>query len=60
MEDYSGDVYQKAVKAGLETLESRAEADAPSLIRFADWQNVWERCTRLEKGFWDMAMNLEV
>ncbi|KAG2049456.1 hypothetical protein BDR06DRAFT_961409 [Suillus hirtellus] len=59
MEDYSGDVYQKAVKAGLEMLESRAEADAPSPIRFADWQNVWERCTRLEKGFWDMAMNLE-
>lgn len=59
IEDYSGDVYQKAVKAGLETLESRAEADAPSPIRFADWQYVWERCTRLEKGFWDMAMNLE-
>ncbi|KAG2040280.1 Phosphomethylpyrimidine kinase-domain-containing protein [Suillus americanus] len=59
MEDYSGDVYQKAVKAGLETLESRATADAPSLMRFADWQDVWERCTRLEKGFWDMAMKLE-
>lgn len=42
-----------------ETLESRAAADAPSPIRFADWQNVWERCTQLEKGFWDMAMNLE-
>lgn len=59
MEDYSGDVYQKAVKAGLETLESRAAADAPSPIRFADWQHVWERCTQLEKGFWDMAMNLD-
>ncbi|KAG1749547.1 Ribokinase-like protein [Suillus lakei] len=55
MEDYSGDVYQKAVKAGL----ASAAADAPSHIRFADWQDVWERCTRLEKGFWDMAMNLE-
>ncbi|KAG0699011.1 Ribokinase-like protein [Suillus ampliporus] len=59
MEDYSGDEYQKAVKAGLEMLESRAAADAPSLIRLADWKDVWERCTRLEKGFWDMAMNLD-
>jgi hydroxymethylpyrimidine/phosphomethylpyrimidine kinase len=59
MEDYSGDVYQKAVKAGLEMLESNAVADAPSLTRFGDWKAVWERCTRLEKGFWDMAMNLE-
>ncbi|KAG1736929.1 Phosphomethylpyrimidine kinase-domain-containing protein [Suillus paluster] len=58
IEDYSGDVYQMAVKAGLETLENRAAVDAPSLTRFTDWQDVWERCTRLEKGFWDMAMNL--
>ncbi|OJA11198.1 hypothetical protein AZE42_06238 [Rhizopogon vesiculosus] len=59
MEDYSGDEYQKAVKVGLETLESRAAADVPSLVRFAEWRDVWERCTRLEKGFWDMAMKLE-
>ncbi|KAH7928157.1 hypothetical protein BV22DRAFT_1126761 [Leucogyrophana mollusca] len=58
MEDYSGEDYQKAVKVGLETIESRAAADPPSLARFEEWRGVWERCTRLEKGFWDMAMNL--
>ncbi|OAX31189.1 hypothetical protein K503DRAFT_860847 [Rhizopogon vinicolor AM-OR11-026] len=56
MEDYSGDEYQKAVKVGLETLESRAAADMPSLVSFTEWRDVGERCTRLEKGFWDMAM----
>ncbi|KAJ8592664.1 thiamine biosynthesis protein [Rhizopogon salebrosus TDB-379] len=59
MEDYSGDDYQKAVKVGLETLESHAAVDTPSPVRFAEWRDAWERCTRLEKGFWDMAMRLE-
>ncbi|KAI6111233.1 Phosphomethylpyrimidine kinase-domain-containing protein [Pisolithus sp. B1] len=58
MEDYSGEDYQNAVKVGLETIESRAVADPPSASRYAEWLAVWERCTDLEKSFWDMAMNL--
>ncbi|KAI0792631.1 Phosphomethylpyrimidine kinase-domain-containing protein [Abortiporus biennis] len=58
MEDYSGPHYQAAVKAGLDTIEAMAAADPPSPARFKDWCNVWEKCTRLEKGFWDMAMGL--
>ncbi|GLB35575.1 putative TENA/THI-4/PQQC family protein [Lyophyllum shimeji] len=56
MEDYSGAHYQGAVKLGLELIEARAAADPPSQARFAEWKEVWERCTRLEKGFWDAAM----
>ncbi|KAF8061754.1 Phosphomethylpyrimidine kinase-domain-containing protein [Lyophyllum atratum] len=56
MEDYSGKTYQSAVKLGLELIEARAAADPPSPGRFAEWKEVWERCTRLEKGFWDAAM----
>ncbi|KAJ4475560.1 Phosphomethylpyrimidine kinase-domain-containing protein [Lentinula aciculospora] len=58
IEDYTGERYQHAVKLGLETIEARAAADPPSPNRFAEWYAVWERCTELEKGFWDMAMNL--
>ncbi|KAI6107025.1 Phosphomethylpyrimidine kinase-domain-containing protein, partial [Pisolithus croceorrhizus] len=58
MEDYSGEDYQNAVKVGLETIESRAVADPPSASRYAEWLAAWERCTDLEKSFWDMAMNL--
>ncbi|KAI6140408.1 Phosphomethylpyrimidine kinase-domain-containing protein [Pisolithus tinctorius] len=58
MEDYSGEDYQNAVKVGLETIESRAVQDPPSAARYAEWLAVWERCTSLEKSFWDMAMNL--
>ncbi|KAF5386648.1 hypothetical protein D9615_002033 [Tricholomella constricta] len=56
MDDYSGPAYQGAVKIGLELIESRAAADPPSPARFAEWREVWERCTRLERGFWDAAM----
>lgn len=41
-----------------ETIETQAAADPPSSIRYAEWLAVWERCIGLEKGFWDMAMNL--
>ncbi|KAF8823697.1 hypothetical protein HHX47_DHR9000159 [Lentinula edodes] len=58
IEDYAGENYQRAVALGLETIEARATMDPPSLSRFAEWYAVWERCTELEKGFWDMAMNL--
>ncbi|KAI0344983.1 hypothetical protein BDW22DRAFT_1390253 [Trametopsis cervina] len=58
MDDYGGEHYQGAVKIGIETIEAIAVADPPSPARFEEWRSVWERCTRLEKGFWDMAMNL--
>jgi hydroxymethylpyrimidine/phosphomethylpyrimidine kinase / thiaminase len=41
-----------------ETIEARAAADPPSAARFEEWQEVWEKCTRLEKSFWDMALDL--
>lgn len=41
-----------------ETIERIAVADPPSPLRFEEWRSVWEQCTRLEKGFWDMSMNL--
>ncbi|EGN96401.1 hypothetical protein SERLA73DRAFT_112697 [Serpula lacrymans var. lacrymans S7.3] len=58
IEDYSGQDYQSAVRKGLETIETKAAADPPSEGRLEEWRQVWEKCTRLEKGFWDMAMNL--
>ncbi|EIW85637.1 hypothetical protein CONPUDRAFT_118575 [Coniophora puteana RWD-64-598 SS2] len=58
MEDYSGKEYQDAVRIGIESIESRAAADPPSEVRLEEWKSVWERCVRLEKGFWDMAMTL--
>ncbi|KAF8191639.1 Phosphomethylpyrimidine kinase-domain-containing protein [Mycena galopus ATCC 62051] len=59
IEDYSGKQYQDAVRLGLETIEARAAADPPSAARLAEWRAVWERCTRLEKAFWDMALELQ-
>ncbi|KAJ7700804.1 Phosphomethylpyrimidine kinase-domain-containing protein [Mycena rosella] len=59
IEDYAGPEYQAAVRAGLETIEARAVADPPSPARLAEWRAVWDRCTRLEKAFWDMALDVE-
>ncbi|KAF7353841.1 hypothetical protein MVEN_01069700 [Mycena venus] len=59
IEDYSGEGYQGAVRVGLETIEARASADPPSAARLAEWRAVWERCTRLEKAFWDMALDVK-
>ncbi|KAF9265933.1 hypothetical protein L218DRAFT_978926 [Marasmius fiardii PR-910] len=56
IEDYSGVMYQKAVRVGLETIETRAEADPPSPARLQEWVTVWKRCTEFERGFWDAAM----
>ncbi|KAM5542813.1 hypothetical protein V8D89_003774 [Ganoderma adspersum] len=58
IEDYSGKEYQAAVRLGIETIETLAVEDAPNARRFAEWCAIWERCTRLEKGFWDAALNL--
>ncbi|OSX56270.1 hypothetical protein POSPLADRAFT_1068178 [Postia placenta MAD-698-R-SB12] len=58
IDDYSGANYQAAVKLGLETIEALAVADPPSPQRYREWLKVWERCTRLEKGFWDMGLGL--
>ncbi len=41
-----------------ETIETLAAADPPNALRFQEWCAIWEKCTRLEKGFWDMALNL--
>jgi hydroxymethylpyrimidine/phosphomethylpyrimidine kinase len=43
----------------VETIEARAVADPPSAARLAEWRAVWERCTRLEKAFWDMALDVK-
>ncbi|KAJ6567153.1 Phosphomethylpyrimidine kinase-domain-containing protein [Mycena capillaripes] len=59
IDDYSGAEYQAAVRIGLETIEARAVADPPSAARLAEWRAVWERCTRLEKEFWDMALDVK-
>ncbi|KAK7035986.1 Phosphomethylpyrimidine kinase-domain-containing protein [Favolaschia claudopus] len=58
IEVYAGEEYQEAVRIGLETIEARAAADPPSPARSEEWRAVWERCTRLEKAFWDMALEL--
>ncbi|KAI0695108.1 Phosphomethylpyrimidine kinase-domain-containing protein [Cerioporus squamosus] len=58
IEDYSGEHYQSAVRLGIETIEALAAADPPNALRFQEWCAIWEKCTRLEKGFWDMALNL--
>ncbi|KAL7282905.1 hypothetical protein ACG7TL_002321 [Trametes sanguinea] len=58
IEDYSGEHYQNAVKLGLETIEALAVADPPNALRLQEWSAIWEKCTRLEKGFWDASIKL--
>ncbi|KAI1791572.1 Phosphomethylpyrimidine kinase-domain-containing protein [Ganoderma leucocontextum] len=58
IEDYSGKDYQAAVSLGIETVETLAVEDAPNARRFAEWCAIWEKCTRLERGFWDASLNL--
>ncbi|EEB90488.1 hypothetical protein MPER_11297 [Moniliophthora perniciosa FA553] len=57
IEDYSGVMYQNAVRLGLETIEQRAAEDSPSPARLKEWCEVWKTCTEFEGGFWDAAMN---
>ena len=42
----------------LETIESLATADPPATLRYGEWCAIWDKCTNLEKNFWDMALNL--
>ncbi|KAF8710431.1 TENA/THI-4/PQQC family, partial [Rhizoctonia solani] len=56
MEDYGGVEYQEATRRGIDLMEQRAAKDPPSASRFAQLQDVWERCVRLEIGFWDMGL----
>ncbi|TDL18514.1 heme oxygenase-like protein [Rickenella mellea] len=58
IEDYSGRDYQNAVKQGIEILEEIVIKDPPSTLRLAQFKEVWNKCTSLEKGFWDMALTL--
>ncbi|KAH9857478.1 Phosphomethylpyrimidine kinase-domain-containing protein [Lenzites betulinus] len=58
IEDYSGEHYQNAVKLGLDAIEALAVADPPNEQRFREWCAIWEKCTRLERGFWDASMKL--
>ncbi|EJF56289.1 hypothetical protein DICSQDRAFT_71741 [Dichomitus squalens LYAD-421 SS1] len=58
IEDYSGENYQAAVKLGIETIETLAVDNAPNARQFHEWCVIWEKCTRLEKGFWDASLNL--
>ena len=41
-----------------ETIESCAVANPPSSKRLSEWVGVWERCTKLEKAFWDMGLEI--
>ncbi|KAJ3487101.1 hypothetical protein NLI96_g3767 [Meripilus lineatus] len=56
--EYGGEGYQQAVKLGIDAIEEMARLDPPSPGRLEEWREVWERCTKLEKGFWDMALTL--
>ncbi|KAL4255590.1 hypothetical protein AB1N83_012513 [Pleurotus pulmonarius] len=57
IEDYSGLDYQAAVRTGLAKVEEQAIHDPPSPERLQEWCEVWEKCTWLEKSFWDAAMS---
>ncbi|KAG8764226.1 hypothetical protein FRC11_011242 [Ceratobasidium sp. 423] len=56
IEDYGGVEFQEATRRDL--MEQRAAQDPPSARRFAQLQDVWERCVRLEIGFWDMGLKI--
>lgn len=42
----------------LEQIEALAACNPPTSKTLEHWKTIWGRCTRLEKGFWDMAMDL--
>ncbi|KAI0303297.1 Ribokinase-like protein [Multifurca ochricompacta] len=58
IESYFGGDYQDAVVAGIERLEALVIRNPPNAKTLELWKAIWDRCTRLEKGFWDMAMDL--
>ena len=41
-----------------ETIETLAVEDPPNTLRFREWCAVWDKCTALEKGFWDASLHL--
>jgi thiaminase len=43
-----------------ESLESRIAASPPSEQRLKELVKIWEDCTRLEIGFWNGSMELEL
>jgi len=58
IETYAGERYQNACRDGIAALEKRVEATPLTSSRFQELAKIWERCTKLETGFWDMAMAL--
>ncbi|KAI0806722.1 hypothetical protein C8Q74DRAFT_1187267, partial [Fomes fomentarius] len=53
---HSGEICPSAVPCTLDTIETLAAADPPSEHRFRECCAVWEKCTRLEKGFWGASL----
>ncbi|KAL7409939.1 thiamine biosynthesis protein [Mrakia frigida] len=60
IEDYSGPEYLVAVTNSIKNLEKRLAAAPPSAQRLQELVKIWEECTRLEIGFWNGAMDLEL
>ncbi|KAF8589696.1 hypothetical protein K439DRAFT_1332026 [Ramaria rubella] len=58
IKEYAGENYQEAVRAGIDSIESRIASSPPSPSQLEEMRAIWERCTRLEIGFWDMALHL--
>ncbi|KAF8507992.1 Ribokinase-like protein [Gautieria morchelliformis] len=58
IDEYSGQGYQNAVRVGIDAIEARISEWSPSPRQFEEMRLVWERCTRLEIAFWDMALEL--
>jgi hydroxymethylpyrimidine/phosphomethylpyrimidine kinase len=42
----------------LDAIEACAVVNPPSANTLEEWRKVWEKCTRFEKAFWDMGLNL--
>lgn len=38
-------------------LEERVALEPLSQRKYAELASIWERCVKLERGFWDMAMS---
>ena len=51
-------VRDNAELRGIETIETLASDHPPNARQFHEWCAIWEKCTRVEKGFWDASLNL--
>ncbi|KAF9787316.1 Phosphomethylpyrimidine kinase-domain-containing protein [Thelephora terrestris] len=58
IKEFSGETYQKEVKAGLTTIEGFGSTTPVTKERFEELVEVWKRCVVMEKGFWDMIISL--